>query len=105
VIYTSARISLSERARDLASMRVLGFRKHEAGFVLLGEEAVLVLLSLPFGFAAAGGCAADGAGLPVRAVPRASAADHRHLRLRRTHRAGRQCSPRCWCVGTSRGWI
>ena len=49
VIYTSARISLSERARDLASMRVLGFRKHEAGFVLLGEEAVLALVSVPLG--------------------------------------------------------
>lgn len=49
VTYTAARISLSERARDLASMRVLGFRKGEAGFVLVGELAVTALASLPFG--------------------------------------------------------
>lgn len=51
VSYTGARISLSERARDIASMRVLGFRKGEAGFILLGEQALLVLLSLPLGLA------------------------------------------------------
>lgn len=49
VTYTGARISLSERARDLASMRVLGFRKGEASFVLLGEQALLVLAALPLG--------------------------------------------------------
>nr|WP_284732214.1 ABC transporter permease [Sphingobium nicotianae] len=49
VIYNSARISLSERARDLASLRVLGFRRGEVAFILLGEQAVLVLVSLPFG--------------------------------------------------------
>ncbi|MGZ8342557.1 MAG: ABC transporter permease [Allosphingosinicella sp.] len=49
VVYNSARISLSEHARDLASMRVLGFRRGEVGFVLLGELGLLVLLSLPIG--------------------------------------------------------
>jgi putative ABC transport system permease protein len=49
VVYNSARISLSERARDLASLRVLGFRRGEVAFVLLGEQAVLLLLSLPLG--------------------------------------------------------
>jgi putative ABC transport system permease protein len=49
VTYTAARISLSERARDLASMRVLGYRKGEAGFVLLGELAALALAALPLG--------------------------------------------------------
>lgn len=49
VVYNSARISLSERARDLASLRVLGFRRDEAAFVLLGELGVLVLVSLPIG--------------------------------------------------------
>lgn len=52
VVYNSARIALSERARDLASLRVLGFRRREVGYVLLGELALLVLLSLPFGIAA-----------------------------------------------------
>lgn len=49
VVYNSARISLSERARDLASLRVLGFRRGEVAFVLLGEQALLVLLALPLG--------------------------------------------------------
>ena len=49
VVYNSARISLSERARDLASMRVLGFRRGEVAYVLLGELALLVLVSLPIG--------------------------------------------------------
>lgn len=51
VVYNSARISLSERARDLASMRVLGFRRGEVAFVLLGEQALLAILSLPLGIA------------------------------------------------------
>ncbi|WP_119531879.1 ABC transporter permease [Sphingomonas edaphi] len=49
VVYNSARISLSERARDLASMRVLGFRRGEVSYVLLGELALLVLVSIPVG--------------------------------------------------------
>ncbi|WP_158702965.1 ABC transporter permease [Allosphingosinicella vermicomposti] len=49
VVYNSARISLAERARDLASLRVLGFRRAETAFVLLGELAILVLASLPLG--------------------------------------------------------
>ncbi|MFN5085166.1 MAG: FtsX-like permease family protein [Novosphingobium sp.] len=49
VTFTGARISLSERARDLASMRVLGFRKGEAGFVLLGEQIILAIAALPLG--------------------------------------------------------
>lgn len=46
VVYNSSRISLSERARDLASMRVLGFHRDEAAFVLLGELGLLVLAAL-----------------------------------------------------------
>lgn len=49
VVYNSGRISLSERARDLASLRVLGFRRPEVAFVLLGELALLVLFALPLG--------------------------------------------------------
>jgi putative ABC transport system permease protein len=52
VVYNSARISLSERARDLASLRVLGFRRGEVSFVLLGELALLVLLAIPIGIPA-----------------------------------------------------
>jgi len=49
VVYNSARISLSERARDLASLRVLGFRRGEVAFVLLGELGLLILAALPLG--------------------------------------------------------
>jgi putative ABC transport system permease protein len=51
VVYNSARISLSERARDLASMRVLGFYRSEAAFILLGELGVLVIAALGPGVA------------------------------------------------------
>ncbi|HEU5209688.1 MAG TPA: ABC transporter permease [Longimicrobiales bacterium] len=50
VIYNSARISLSERDRELASLRVLGFRRGEVAYILLGELALLVLLAVPVGF-------------------------------------------------------
>ncbi|HET8799465.1 MAG TPA: FtsX-like permease family protein [Thermoanaerobaculia bacterium] len=50
VIYNGARIALSERGRDLASLRVLGFSKREAGAMLLGEQAILTLVSIPIGF-------------------------------------------------------
>lgn len=49
VIYNTARIALSERARELASLRVLGFTKGEVAYILLGELALLVLLALPPG--------------------------------------------------------
>src|SRR5690606_18243709 len=50
VVYNSVRISLSERGRELASLRVLGFTRGEISYILLGEMAVLVLLSIPLGF-------------------------------------------------------
>ena len=36
VVYNSARISLSERARDLATLRVIGFTRREVSEILLG---------------------------------------------------------------------
>ncbi|HVS15141.1 MAG TPA: FtsX-like permease family protein [Thermoanaerobaculia bacterium] len=51
VIYNTARISLSERNRELASLRVMGFRRAEIAYILLGELALLTLLSLPLGIA------------------------------------------------------
>jgi putative ABC transport system permease protein len=50
VVYNAARISLSERARELASLRVLGFTIAEISFILLGELAALTLLALPLGW-------------------------------------------------------
>jgi putative ABC transport system permease protein len=49
VVYNNARIALSMRARDLASLRVLGFRRSEISAILLGEMAVQVFLALPIG--------------------------------------------------------
>ncbi len=49
VVYNNARVALSLRSRDLASLRVLGFHRSEISAVLLGELAVQVLVALPFG--------------------------------------------------------
>lgn len=49
IVYNQARVALSERGRELASLRVLGFTRHEVARMLLGEQAVLVLAALPFG--------------------------------------------------------
>jgi putative ABC transport system permease protein len=51
VVYNSARIALSERGNELASLRVLGFTKREVAVILLGEQGMLALLALPLGFA------------------------------------------------------
>jgi putative ABC transport system permease protein len=50
VIYNGARIALSERGRELASLRVLGFSRREVAVLLLGEQAVVTLLAIPFGW-------------------------------------------------------
>ncbi len=51
VAYNSARIALSERGRELATLRVLGFSRTEIGYILLGELALLTLVALPLGCA------------------------------------------------------
>jgi len=57
-VYNSARIALSERGRELASMRVLGFTRHEVGWMLIGEQAALTIMAIPVGFALGGGISA-----------------------------------------------
>jgi putative ABC transport system permease protein len=49
VVYNAARVSLSERSRELASLRVLGFTRGEISVILLGELALLTLAALPVG--------------------------------------------------------
>ena len=49
VVYNNLRIALSERGRELATLRVLGFRSGEISYMLFGEAALLVALSLPIG--------------------------------------------------------
>jgi putative ABC transport system permease protein len=51
VIYNSGRISLAERQRDLATLRVLGLTRGEVALVFLGELAVQLLAALPLGVA------------------------------------------------------
>ncbi len=50
VVYNSARIALSERQRDLATLRVVGFTQREVAGVLLGELSLLVCSAIPLGF-------------------------------------------------------
>jgi putative ABC transport system permease protein len=49
VAYNSARIALSERGRELATLRVLGFTRGEISYILLAEVALLIVAALPFG--------------------------------------------------------
>jgi putative ABC transport system permease protein len=49
VTYNSSRIALSERGRELATLRVLGFTRPEISYILLGETGLLVLVALPLG--------------------------------------------------------
>ena len=49
ITYNSARIALSERGRELATLRVLGFSRGEISYVLLGEVVLLIMLGLPLG--------------------------------------------------------
>lgn len=49
VVYNAARIALSERGRELACLRVIGFTRWEVGYILLGELALLVVAALPAG--------------------------------------------------------
>jgi len=58
VIYNQARIALSERGRELASLRVLGFTRGEVRTMLLGEQAVVTLAGIPLSFVIGAVCAA-----------------------------------------------
>jgi putative ABC transport system permease protein len=58
VIYNGARIALSERGRELASLRVLGFTRAEVAYMLLGEQAAITLLGLPLGMLLGAGISA-----------------------------------------------
>jgi len=49
VVYNAARIALSERDRELATLRIIGFSRGEIAFILLGEQAFLTLVAIPVG--------------------------------------------------------
>lgn len=50
VTYNAARIQLSERARELASLRILGFDRGEVSYILVGEMMLIALIAQPFGW-------------------------------------------------------
>ena len=78
VVYNAAGIAYAERARDLASLRVIGFSKGEVAFVLLGELAIVTLVALPVGallgyylsFGIAAGFSSDLYQIPAVFTPR-----------------------------------
>jgi putative ABC transport system permease protein len=49
VVATTARQSVIERSRDLASLRVLGYTRREVAAILIGEQALLTLAAVPLG--------------------------------------------------------
>ncbi len=49
VAFSAARVTLAEQERDLATLRVLGFGRREASYVLLAEIGALLLVALPLG--------------------------------------------------------
>jgi putative ABC transport system permease protein len=46
VVYNNARIALSERSRELATLRVIGFTRAEISWILLGELAIITLSAI-----------------------------------------------------------
>ena len=58
VVYNAARIALSERSRELASLRVMGFTRTEISTILLGELGVLTAGAIPLGLLLGYGLAA-----------------------------------------------
>ena len=57
LVYNSTRIALSERGRELATLRVIGFSQLEISYILLGEIALFIVVSLPLGCVAGYGLA------------------------------------------------
>ncbi|MGB7242016.1 MAG: FtsX-like permease family protein, partial [Sulfitobacter sp.] len=57
VTYNAARIQLSERARELASLRILGFGRGEVSYILIGEMMLIALVAQPFGWLIGAGIA------------------------------------------------
>ena len=83
IVYNAARIALSERARELASLRVLGFTRGEMAGMLLGEQAVLIVGGVAVGLAARLPAVRHRRGpVPVGAVPDPARPERPDVRLR-----------------------
>ncbi|KAA5804500.1 ABC transporter permease [Alkalicaulis satelles] len=57
VAYNAVRVSMAERERELASLRVLGFSRGDVSYILLAEAALITLAALPVGLLAGAGLA------------------------------------------------
>ncbi|MBK9138538.1 MAG: FtsX-like permease family protein [Verrucomicrobia bacterium] len=57
VVYNNARISLAERARELATLRVVGFSQREVGAILITELVILAAIAVPIGLVLGSGFA------------------------------------------------
>ncbi len=91
MVYNAARIALSERGRELASLRVLGFTRGEVSVLLLGEQAILTGAGDPARLRdRVSALRRAGERLPVGVLPHAARGEHAHLRLcrRRGARVG-----------------
>jgi putative ABC transport system permease protein len=81
VVYNSARIALSERSRDLATLRVIGFSHREVAGMLVTELVLLTLVAVPLGLLLGSGLAAgivnaastESVRLPLLLTPRSYA--------------------------------
>lgn len=58
IVYNGARVSFSERSREFASLRVMGFTRGEVSWLLLGELAILTAVAIPLGLLIGYGLAA-----------------------------------------------
>ncbi len=50
VVYNAARVALSERSHDLASLRVIGYTRGEVSMILAGELTALTIAAIPIGW-------------------------------------------------------
>ena len=82
VIYNCALITLAERSRDMATLRIMGFHRREVSYILLGELAIITLLAIPIGLPIGYGFAfCHHAGPRHRDAPFSLGGQSRHLRL------------------------
>lgn len=50
VVYNAGRVALSERARELSTLRILGYDFQSTAFMLVGEQILLAIAGIPVGF-------------------------------------------------------
>lgn len=51
VIYNAGRVALSERARELATLRIMGFSRAEIAQLFVGEQLIVTGFAIPLGWA------------------------------------------------------